>query len=134
LCSTFLDDRDFTLVSGNDRYFVSRRLISAFSQTVAGASSDQMQINLQAKQLGRLVRLFQGEMVVTGGEFDASAAIAELKLRGFAAAVGLREAEGFRLSLDPEFVCGCFGEATLRVNGKEVEVSGAVFCCFVVRS
>jgi hypothetical protein len=120
-----LEDRDLMLGSGKDRYFVSRRVVSAFSHAAVVTTSDQTQINLQSKQIVRLVRLFQGERVVIGGEFDVSAAIAELKLRGFAAAVGLREAEGFRLSLEPEFVRGCFGEATLRVNGKEVEVSGA---------
>jgi hypothetical protein len=80
---------------------------------------------VRANQVDRLVRLFQGESVVLGGHFDASTAIAKLKLRGFAAAVGRKAAESFRLSLTPEFVRGCFGEAMLRVNGKDVEVSEA---------
>jgi hypothetical protein len=52
---------------------------------------------------------------------DASAAIAELKLRAFDCAIGHGEARGYHLSLEPEFVHECFGEATLRVNGNEVE-------------
>jgi hypothetical protein len=36
-----------------------------------------------------------------------------------------KEAGAFRLELEPEFVHECFGEATLRVNGREVMVSGA---------
>jgi hypothetical protein len=124
LCSVFLDDRDFAMASGKDRYFISRRLVNAFSETVAAVSSDHAQIDFRSK-IDRIVRLFQGETVVLGGLFDASEAIADLKLRGFEAAVGQKEAGGFRLSLEPEFVRGCFGEAALRVNGKEVEVSGA---------
>jgi hypothetical protein len=120
-----MHDRDLILGSGDDLCFVSRRIFSAFSETVADISSDQRQIDLQSSQVDRVVRLFQGGTVVLGGAFDASASIAELKLRGFAAGVGQREAGGFRLSLDPEFVRSCFGEATLRVNGKEVAVSEA---------
>jgi hypothetical protein len=48
-----------------------------------------------------------------------------LKLRGFGATYGVKEGAEFRLSLEPEFVRGCFGDATLRVNGREVRVSGA---------
>jgi hypothetical protein len=69
--------------------------------------------------------VFRGETAVLGGAFDVSAAIAELELRGFCRAIGLDDAQAFRLSLEPEFVRGCFGEATLRVNEKEVEVSKA---------
>jgi hypothetical protein len=76
--------------------------------------------------------LFRGETVVLGGAFDISAAIAELNLRGFATVE--KEAEGFRLLLDPEFVRSCFRGATLRVNGKELKCRERVFFCFVVRS
>jgi hypothetical protein len=76
-------------------------------------------------QIDRLVRLFQGESVVPGGPFDASAAIVELKLRGCGAAVGHKDAGALRLSLEPKFVRECFGQATLRVNGKEVAVPEA---------
>jgi hypothetical protein len=120
--------------SENDGYFVSRRLVSAFSGTVAAVSSDRSQIDICSSQVDRLVRLFQGETVVFGGSFDASTAIAELRLRGFGAAIGLKEAEELRLLLEPEFVRGCFGEAALRVNGKEMKVSGRVFFCFVSRN
>jgi hypothetical protein len=125
LCSTFLEDRDLVLSSGKDRYVVSRRLISAFSERVAAVSTDQREIDLQSSQVDRLVRLFQGETVVVPRVFDVSAAIAELRLGGFGAALGLKGAGGFRLSLEPEFVRRSLGEATLRVNGKEVEVSRA---------
>jgi hypothetical protein len=111
--------------SGVDRFFVSRRLVDAFSETVAVMSLHKSQIDLESGQIDRLVRLFRGETVVLGGSFDASAAIAELKLRGFGAAVGEKDARCFRLALEPEFVRGCFGDATLRVNGKEVGVSEA---------
>jgi hypothetical protein len=125
LCSIFREEGDLVIASGNDRYFISRRLADALSATVADVSWDHLQIELQSGHVDRLVRLFQGETVVLGGEFDISATIAELKLRGFGAVAGRKEAEGFRLSLEPEFVRECFGEATLRVNGKEVKVSGA---------
>jgi hypothetical protein len=125
LCSAFLEDRDLVLTSGADRFLVSHRLTSAFSETVAAISSDETEIPFDWYHVDRLIRLFQGETVVLGGQFDVSEAIAELKLRGFGAAVGLEEAEGFRLSLDPKFVHECFGDATLRVNGKEIGVSGA---------
>jgi hypothetical protein len=80
---------------------------------------------LSSRHIDRVVRIFQGETVALGGTFDVSAAIAELRLRGFEAASGRKETGGFRLSLEPEFVRGCFGKAMLRVNGKEVEVSEA---------
>jgi hypothetical protein len=92
---------------------------------VAAVSSDQPEIDLCSRNVDRLVRLFQGEIVVLGGSFDVSAAIAELRLRGFGGAVGQKEATGFRLTVEPEFVRECFGEATLKVNGKEVKVSRA---------
>jgi hypothetical protein len=77
LCSGFVDHRDLILSSGKDRYFVSRRLVGAFSSTVAAVSSEHSQIDLRSGRIDRLVRLFQGETVVLGGGFDASAAIAE---------------------------------------------------------
>jgi hypothetical protein len=95
------------------------------SETVAVASSDQTRIIVRSNGVDRFVRLLQGETVMLGGAFDASAAIAELKLRGFGAAVGRIEAEAFRLSLGPEFVRKSFGDATLRMNGKDVNVSKA---------
>jgi hypothetical protein len=113
------------LSSGEDRHFVSRRLWTAFSQTVADISSDKSWIDLRSSHVDRLIRILQGETVVLGGAVDASAAIAELKLRGFDCAIGHGEARAYHLSLEPEFVRKCFGEATLRVNGKEVEVSNA---------
>jgi hypothetical protein len=113
------------MASDDDRFFVSRRLLSAFSGIVASVSGDHEQIKLRSIQIGGLVRIFQGETVVLGGAADVSGAIAELKLRGFGAAVGLKEAGEFRLSLEPEFVRQCFEEVTLRVNGKEVAVSEA---------
>jgi hypothetical protein len=125
LCSTFLDDRDLILISGSDRHFVSRQLLTAFSPTVAAASLDKPRVEVRSRQIDRLVRLFQGETVFMGGQFDVSAAVAELKLRGFAPACGQKEAGNFRLLLEPEFVRACFGEAKLRVNGKEVAVSEA---------
>jgi hypothetical protein len=125
LCSTFLDDRVLALTFGKDHYFVSRQLLGAFSETVADISSNQTEVVLKSSGIDRVVRLFQGEIVVLGGSFDVSAAIAELKLRGFGAAGWQWEAGEFRLSLEPEFVRSCFGDATLLVNGKEVEVSGA---------
>jgi hypothetical protein len=125
LCSVFLDDRDMLLSSGRDRYFISRRLLSAFSDRISEAFSEQPEIKVHSPHVDRLVRLLQGETVVLGGAFDASQAIAELKLRGFDAAVGLKGTGAFRLSLNPEFVGRCFGGGTLRVYGKEVAVSEA---------
>jgi hypothetical protein len=97
--------------------------LSAFSEEFGAVSSDQPGIEIHSPRVDRLVRLLQGETVVLGGAFDVSQAIAELKLRGFDAAVGLKETGAFRLSLGSEFVRGCFRDAILRVNGKEVAVS-----------
>jgi hypothetical protein len=67
LCSVFIEDRDLTLVSGPDRFQVSRQLFGAFSDRVPAASSDRGYMDVHSSELGRIVRLLRGETVIFGG-------------------------------------------------------------------